>query len=49
LSFWQDAGLPDFADLHWGPQHGYGITLRILSSGELLRVDTGSLYPSLLV
>ena len=34
--------------LQWGPQHGYGISVAIRSrSGELLRVDTGSLYPAL--
>jgi len=34
--------------LLWGPKHGYGISQAIrLNSGELLRVDTGSLYPAL--
>jgi PadR family transcriptional regulator, regulatory protein PadR len=34
--------------LIWGPQHGYGITRAIRSqSGEMLQVDTGSLYPAL--
>src|SRR5215210_7898816 len=34
--------------LQWGPQHGYGITQAIrTNSGELLQVDTGSLYPAL--
>jgi transcriptional regulator len=34
--------------LRWGPQHGYGIGRAIQSqSGEVLRVDTGSLYPAL--
>jgi len=34
--------------LQWGPQHGYGITQAIkANSGEVLRVDTGSLYPAL--
>src|SRR3954471_19559289 len=34
--------------LQWGPQHGYGISLAIrTNSGEVLRVDTGSLYPAL--
>jgi PadR family transcriptional regulator, regulatory protein PadR len=34
--------------LQWGPQHGYGISQAIrASSGEALRVDTGSLYPAL--
>jgi PadR family transcriptional regulator len=31
-----------------GPQHGYGIAARIQSiSGEILRVEEGSLYPAL--
>ena len=34
--------------LQWGPQHGYGIAAAIRArSGELLRVETGSLYPAL--
>jgi PadR family transcriptional regulator, regulatory protein PadR len=34
--------------LQWGPQHGYGIGQAILiRSGEVLQVDTGSLYPAL--
>jgi transcriptional regulator len=34
--------------LQWGPQHGHGIGLAILQqSDELLRVETGSLYPAL--
>ena len=34
--------------LRWGPQHGYGIAVAIQAgSGEMLRVDTGSLYPAL--
>src|SRR5262249_37525859 len=34
--------------LQWGPQHGYGISLAIKNrSGEVLQVDTGSLYPAL--
>jgi PadR family transcriptional regulator PadR len=34
--------------LQWGPQHGYGISQAIMvNSGEVLRVDTGSLYPAL--
>jgi PadR family transcriptional regulator, regulatory protein PadR len=34
--------------LQWGPQHGYGISQAIrANSGEVLRVDTGSLYPAL--
>ena len=34
--------------LQWGPQHGYGIGQAIrINSGEVLRVDTGSLYPAL--
>jgi PadR family transcriptional regulator, regulatory protein PadR len=34
--------------LLWAPQHGYGISQAIRSnSGQLLNVDTGSLYPAL--
>ncbi|MGB7623063.1 MAG: PadR family transcriptional regulator [Terriglobia bacterium] len=34
--------------LQWGPQHGYGICQAIrANSGEVLQVDTGSLYPAL--
>jgi PadR family transcriptional regulator PadR len=34
--------------LQWGPQHGYGISQAISAhSGDILRVDTGSLYPAL--
>jgi transcriptional regulator len=34
--------------LQWGPQHGYGISQAIrISSGEVLQVETGSLYPAL--
>jgi len=34
--------------LRWGPQHGYGISRAIQSqSGDVLQVDTGSLYPAL--
>jgi PadR family transcriptional regulator, regulatory protein PadR len=34
--------------LQWGPQHGYGIAQAIrANSGDLLRVETGSLYPAL--
>ena len=34
--------------LQWGSQHGYGISLAIRNrSGEILQVDTGSLYPAL--
>ena|ERR1700733_4183328 len=34
--------------LQWGPQHGYGIANAIrANSGEILRVETGSLYPAL--
>jgi transcriptional regulator len=34
--------------LQWGPQHGYGITQAIRNnSGDVLSVDTGSLYPAL--
>src|ERR671921_2986347 len=34
--------------LRWGAQHGYGISQAIrVNSGDVLRVDTGSLYPAL--
>ena len=34
--------------LRWGAQHGYGIVQSIRSgSGEVLQVETGSLYPAL--
>src|SRR5947209_18845734 len=34
--------------LQWGPRHGYGISQAINTvSAEVLRVDTGSLYPAL--
>jgi PadR family transcriptional regulator, regulatory protein PadR len=34
--------------LLWGPQHGYGISQAIrMNSGEVLDVETGSLYPAL--
>jgi PadR family transcriptional regulator PadR len=34
--------------LQWGPQHGYGIVQAMrANSGEVLQVDTGSLYPAL--
>jgi PadR family transcriptional regulator PadR len=34
--------------LQWGPQHGQGIGQAIRTgSGELLQVETGSLYPAL--
>jgi PadR family transcriptional regulator, regulatory protein PadR len=34
--------------LQWGPMHGYGIAQSIrLKSGEVLQVETGSLYPAL--
>jgi PadR family transcriptional regulator len=34
--------------LQWGPRHGYGISHAIRTgSGEVLQVDTGSLYPAL--
>jgi PadR family transcriptional regulator, regulatory protein PadR len=34
--------------LQWGPQHGYALaeTIRVQSS-DVLRVETGSLYPAL--
>ena len=34
--------------LQWGPQHGYGIVQALHArSGEVLQVETGSLYPAL--
>lgn len=34
--------------LQWGSQHGYGISHAIRAySGDLLQVETGSLYPAL--
>jgi transcriptional regulator len=34
--------------MQWGPQHGYGISQAIkIGSGEVLQIDTGSLYPAL--
>ena len=34
--------------LQWGPQHGYAIAHAIrCQSGEVLQVETGSLYPAL--
>ena len=34
--------------LLWGPQHGYGISQAIrMNSGDVLDVETGSLYPAL--
>lgn len=34
--------------LKWGAQHGYGISQAIgAQSGEILKVETGSLYPAL--
>jgi transcriptional regulator len=34
--------------LQWGPQHGYGIAQAIrANSSDVLKVDTGSLYPAL--
>ena len=34
--------------LQWGAQHGHAISLAIrANSGELLKVETGSLYPEL--
>ncbi len=34
--------------LQWGPQHGHGIANAIkANSGQLLNVETGSLYPAL--
>jgi PadR family transcriptional regulator, regulatory protein PadR len=34
--------------LQWGPQHGHGIGVAIAASSEdVLKVDSGSLYPAL--
>ena len=34
--------------LQWGPQHGHGIGLALRAkSSEMLKVETGSLYPAL--
>lgn len=34
--------------LRWGPRHGYGLSQAIrVNSGDILQVDTGSLYPAL--
>jgi PadR family transcriptional regulator, regulatory protein PadR len=34
--------------LRWGAQHGYGLSQAIrANSGDILQVDTGSLYPAL--
>ena len=34
--------------LQWGEQHGYGISQAIrANSGDVLQVETGSLYPAL--
>src|SRR5215470_3509357 len=34
--------------LQWGPHHGYGISQAIrANSGDVLQVETGSLYPAL--
>jgi PadR family transcriptional regulator, regulatory protein PadR len=34
--------------LRWGPQHGYCLSQAIrANSGDILQVDTGSLYPAL--
>jgi PadR family transcriptional regulator len=34
--------------LQWGPRHGYALSQSIrMNSGEILKVDTGSLYPAL--
>ena len=34
--------------LQWGEQHGYGISRAIqATSGDVLQVETGSLYPAL--
>jgi transcriptional regulator len=34
--------------LQWGPRHGYALSKAIrTNSGEILKVDAGSLYPAL--
>jgi transcriptional regulator len=34
--------------LQWGPRHGYGMVQALhAQSGEVLKVETGSLYPAL--
>ncbi|MGA9719481.1 MAG: PadR family transcriptional regulator [Acidobacteriaceae bacterium] len=34
--------------LQWGPQHGYGLVNALRThSGDVLQVETGSLYPAL--
>jgi PadR family transcriptional regulator, regulatory protein PadR len=34
--------------LQWGPRHGYALSRAIrTNSGEILKADTGSLYPAL--
>jgi PadR family transcriptional regulator PadR len=34
--------------LQWGPKHGYGLSQSIrINSGDVLQVETGSLYPAL--
>lgn len=34
--------------LQWGPQHGYGLVQALRAySGDVLQVETGSLYPAL--
>jgi len=34
--------------LQWAPRHGYALSKAIrTNSGEILKVDTGSLYPAL--
>ena len=34
--------------LQWGPQHGYGMVQALRAhSGDVLQVETGSLYPAL--
>ena len=40
--------MPILRTLQWGPQHGHGIGQAIRSRSEdLLKVETGSLYPAL--
>jgi PadR family transcriptional regulator PadR len=36
------------SSLQWGPSHGYGLVQALrVSSGDILQVETGSLYPAL--
>jgi PadR family transcriptional regulator, regulatory protein PadR len=40
--------MPILQTLQWGPQYGHGIVPALwTNSGEVLQVETGSLYPAL--